>query len=261
VKKIVFSILCILLYSCSSSDSDSNSEEEQNVPAGFLKQITSSGTYGSEIYRYYYNGTKISKISKTSMFSSTKKFIYTGDLITEINEYDSNSEITSKYIFQYNSLNKLKSSVFLNYFQSEVIKNVINYNSNGTISVSTYRGNSTSQTLFEFSTIHYFSNNNIGSSEMTYNNTLINFAYEYDSSSNPLSQITGYNNLIDVGIGFNLIPYLRNGVNNCLKVSVSGGNFDCPIIAYKAVYNSVYILPFSRIKERLSSTIFINIFT
>lgn len=234
MKKLLYycTVLVLVFSSCSS-----NSEEEQNVPAGFLKRVDVSGLIGTVDYNYFYDGNKISKVLSKH---GTKRYIYTGNLITEIRVFNSNSNLLSKKIFQYNANDELISSVSLYYDNNYGYRQELVYNTDGTVLVKYYTGNLISQNNFDYSVLNYFEDNEIIKTEVSYSLGLSTVIYEYDSGNNPMRQVIGYNKLnILEDYGDCLYFILHNGnQHNCIKRMKEGENADCNIIDYNVVYNS-----------------------
>ena len=234
MKKLIcyFTVLILIFSSCNSSI-----EENQNVPVGFLKRFTVSGMTGFVNYDYYYEGNKISKVvSKHGI----KRYTYTGNLITEIREFNRNLSLVSKKTFQYNANDELISSVLLFYDNNYGTKQELVYNSDGTVLVKYYSGNLTSQNNFDYSVLNYFENNEIIKTEATFSFGDLITTYEYDSGNNPMSQVVGYkklNILGELADGFYFM--LHNGnQNNCTKRIQEGNNIDCEVVDYSIAYNS-----------------------
>jgi len=133
------------LFSCSHNND--YAVEQQNVPVGFLKQVKDSNLGGLVTYDYFYSGTKLLKIVGGDQI---KKYVYTGDLITGIEVYDTAQNLFSKESFEYNSNGDLVATKTLYYSYNLGNRTELFYNLDGTVLINHYSGNLTSQSTFDF---------------------------------------------------------------------------------------------------------------
>lgn len=234
MKKILFSILCLVLFSCSNTESEDN----QNVPVGFLKKIMISEMGDNSTEKLFYNGNKIEKIETDE---NRNIFIYSGDLIVEINKYDFSSVLISKTSFQYDTNNNLISSLILNYIQNIGVKSMFTNENDGTVLKKYFTGDLISQNSLSGFVKLYFENNEVIKSEYTNNNTVVISNYENDSANNPMNQIIGFSKL-NLALNYpnsfiGALPVGNLGI--CNKIVNEDSNADCPTVAYNISKNSI----------------------
>jgi hypothetical protein len=227
-----FAVLFLIFSSCNSSI-----EENQNVPVGFLKRINNSGMFGTVAYDYFYEGNKISKVVSKH---GTKRYIYTGNLITEIRSFNKNLSLLQKKTFHYNANDELISASTLYYESNLGYRQELVYNPDGTVLVKHFQGNLTSQNDFAYSELNYIEDNEIIKTVATFSSGVLITTYEYDSGNNPMKYVTGYSKLNILGkFGDNMYFILPNGnQRNCIKIVEEGENIDCGIVGYSISHNS-----------------------
>lgn len=234
MRKIFFLLSVFILFSCSHKND--YAVEQQNVPVGFLKQVIDSNLGGLVTYDYFYSGTKLLKIVSGGQ---TKKYVYTGDLITGIEIYDTNQNLLSKESFEYNSNNDLVATKTLYYSNNIGSRTELFYNLDGTVSINNFSGNLISQNTFNFSDKLYFLNGEVVKSEINLNSNISTIQYEYDSSSNPMNQVMGYSKLnLHRFNGVSISQFHQIGtIHNCNKVIINDPN-ESGIVVYDYSYNS-----------------------
>jgi hypothetical protein len=197
MKKLIYliSITLTLLQSCSSGDSSSGADNSTPSNNILLKSATS--TQG-DISNFIYNGSKLDKIVNDSDANYTQ-VTYTGDLITKTEEFN-NNKLSSKTIYLYND-NKLAQVNHYGYYYTDPKLDAsafYTYNSNGTVSVSSYLIDSNgkkerSHILF------YDSDRKMNRIEVDNNADGKSDGYtnlEYDSKNNPLYNIIGVDKML-----------------------------------------------------------------
>ena len=188
---LAFSLLVLILSSCSSSDSETTSTSDLLV-----KKAIVTTAEGSLITLYSYDGKKIT--GSTSNDVSLNDYTYTGDLITTI-KHVINGVVSNITSYEYNSSNQLITSISEESEPAEVTKKTYVYNVDGTISVTVLKGE-TEDDLVPFNTQNiYFIDNSINKIEITNAgsaaiNRIINLAY--DAKNNPFKNVIGYDKLL-----------------------------------------------------------------
>jgi len=203
--KKIFALAAIALFMVSCSDDDSNSTNQEN--AVLVKKMIDSSEDGVLTTVLTYDGNKITT-SVTDDGSSTEYTYANGLLVKQESFY--NDTTFEKTTYQYNSNNKLESSVVFYYSVDAdpyAVKSVYTYNSDTSISAALYEGNENSQTEFYGTRTITLSNGNI-----TKYSTLeegatqpIEYTMTYDAKNNPnknvfandvmvLASLTGGNN-------------------------------------------------------------------
>lgn len=184
----LLSVFLITLSSCTNENVD-------QAQVQLLKKIVEVSVDGSSSTTLLtYDGNKIANIDK---FDKHSEFYYTGDLITKIVESDKTKQHinTLKYLYLNGQLSKITSSD--NY--------VINYihNNDGSVSYEKVTKDSNNNDVRINHGTLYFQNGNLvkddkfldeaGKGILAENST----SYEYDYKNNALSNILGYNKLLD----------------------------------------------------------------
>lgn len=231
MKKILCFLTAIVLISCSKEDYISTN------PPGFLKQMTISDITGSRTYQYAYNGGRLQYVFSEDGYD---QITYSGNLITQIEQYDNASNLLSRRVFQYEITNRLVSAVSLNYVSEIGSRQEMTYNSDQTVEVNTYSGNLTVQGTLSSTEVHYFTN---GELTKTVTNPGVNETvadYAYDDKLSPFKNITGLDKLILVDIGMaSLSPlYIKGVVHNRLGSVYSVNGSMTSQIHYLGTYNA-----------------------
>ncbi len=187
-----FAIFAVMLWSMTSCSSDENTKPS----AILLKKMTavSFGTHAE--YTFSYKGTKLTKVAykvdNQTNGNGYMKYFYTGDFITEIKAYNNSNQNTTKTVFSYNTSNRLIQVVKVDYTRDYGFKSVYQYNADGSVVMTGYSGDVTTQnTLSDITEKYYFQNGEIVTKELygtTLQSTLI---FTYDSAHHPLKNVTG----------------------------------------------------------------------
>ncbi|RXR20495.1 hypothetical protein EQG63_00765 [Flavobacterium amnicola] len=106
------------------------------------KMIYTETGYPTETYNYFYNGNKLTKITDEFGYS---KITYTGDLITLIQHYDDTNTLVASEHFTYNGSNKLVTNLYKDLESDYGSKETYVYNADGTVTVSKFGGDATTQ--------------------------------------------------------------------------------------------------------------------
>ncbi len=185
---LLLSVFSLVIVSC-SSDADSLpvivplADSVVDTNGILLKKaiITANSVSGADEINFTYTGNKLNRI--TYLNGNYDVYIYTGDLITEIRNYNVDNTLSSTDDFHYNSSNKL---IGRNDLGSGVYETSYVHNSNGTISFNDSGD----------SGVIYFQNGEIvritknlsggGVSEDT---------YTYDGMNSPFKNIVGFDKM------------------------------------------------------------------
>ena len=201
---LVFSALVMVLSSCSSSDEETNTPPTSS--SVLVKKAIVEDEDGGYTTLYTYNGNKI--VKTTNSDDTSEVFTYSGDLITKI-EYYTDTTLDQKDIFTYNTDNKLITYTRLDYGIEWGTKETYVYNSDGTLSVTEYIGDLTSQTQLNSTSKIYFTNGEISKIEGFEGGVKTRtINYTYDTKNNPYKNITGFDKLgiiFEEGISHNLL--------------------------------------------------------
>ena len=197
MKKLIYSlgITFLILQSCSSGDNSSGADNSTPSNIVLLKSATSTK---GDISNYIYNGSKLDKIVDDSGVNYTQ-VTYTGDLITKTEEFN-NNKLSSKTIYLYNDTKLAQVNHYGYYYTDPKLdaSAFYTYNSNGTVSVSSYLIDSNGKE--ERSHILFYDSarkmnkievdNNADGKSDGYTNL------EYDSKNNPLYNIIGVDKML-----------------------------------------------------------------
>jgi hypothetical protein len=185
MKKLLylFSATLLVLSSCSSDDSTSDSSD-----VVLLKKTITTDSDGVKVTtNYTYDGKKlVSMIDNTGYLNLY--YTYTGDLITKMDSKSADGTVEETMTYAYNGDGKLLTFTRVEAENDYGYKETYTYNTDGTISVKSYSGNSTSQTIASGTATVKFLNGEI--SEITSTNSP-NHKYTYDTKNNPMKNVIG----------------------------------------------------------------------
>ncbi|WP_223678718.1 hypothetical protein [Flavobacterium hibisci] len=188
MKKILFlfGALAFALTSCSSDDDSSGSSD-----LVLLKKEISTDSDGDKVItNYAYDGNKIVKITVDGSTDGVY-FTYTGNLITKMEfKYDGDVEQINKY--EYDSNNLLISFVMTEPLEEYGFKEVYKYETDGSITVTTFRGDDVAQTTANGTRKITFTAGEITKITSTDSPSR---SYTYDDKNNPFKNILGYDKI------------------------------------------------------------------
>lgn len=223
---IVFGMAAIaLLASCSNEefvdtiDSGSEMDGKFNPNGVLVKRIVATTNSGATVStdNYAYVGSKLSKVSSSD--GRQVAYIYTKDLITE-RDFFTDNVLTSKEVYEYDANSRLISSRRYNASNNVTYKSVFSYNSDGTVSVSGYRGDVVSESARLVNRKVFFTNGKVSRMETyrTVNGSPVTevHSYSYDTKNSPYKGILGFDKLAYYDIALN------GNVNNVTSIAVSG---------------------------------------
>lgn len=239
MKKVLYFLLLVTLWSCSDDKQDDSTSK-----LTLVKKLDAVDLGKHAVYTFFYNGAKLDKVNyeiegQTDGIGHYEYF-YTGNLISEIKRFNQNNQNTARILFEYNSNNALVQVTELDVNANYGLKNVITYNLDGTVEVERFSGNTSSQSVFAYSSLYSFQNgelvqeNNSGTIA-----TIVN--YEFDSANHPLQNVTGINEIkIYSALTHGIFNRGLIGLNNNLKKQtttfVADGSTE--IVDYTMSYNT-----------------------
>jgi len=242
MNKLALIFLVMVLFSCSSDSSESDSPAAV-ASSVMVNKITQSDPEGKLLLTttFLYNGNKIvSESSKQNSFdlgtdvgySYRIDYTYSGNLITNIkvnNIFRSPERLTMSTNFAYDNNDNLISSVREQYFDSFTMTLKISYSkidsNTQEFKIFTIDSRDNIENTIATGKIVFDINKNIlkmGSIDMAGSFS----SFEYDSKSNPRTNIIGFNKIIyfDLPPNFSSIyskPHLDRS-NNVLKTNIPG---------------------------------------
>ncbi|MFZ4106163.1 hypothetical protein [Flavobacterium sp.] len=229
MKKTIYilSISFLLLQACSSSDN--NASNSTNLI--LLKKTIYTNPDGVFTTNFTYNGNKIIK-AITNNFGYSN-FIYSGDLVSSVENYDINNNLTSKSLYNYNSNNEISNFIELNYSSNIGHRIVYQYNSDGTVLSNQYTGNLNTQTTLSYTCKIYFSNGEVSSEVFSYGSTkTINFTYDNKNQQN--KNVIGFDKLSFAVYG----PFVAQKHHNIIQSVQFDNGSQTFLKQYQIQYNS-----------------------
>ena len=195
---LLLSFISIVLTSCSSNDSASNNEVYV-LPS---KTIYTNNAGQVFTTHYTYNGNKIVSANMSNIIR--RDYTYTNDLITKLEFVNVSSEfISSRYIFTYDSSQRLVQEVSTDIVNNLGIKSVYVYNNDGTVNETVYIGTTTAQNTLESSSKHFVGTNGEIIKVETYTSAgTTTYNYNYDNKNNPFKYVLNLNKIQSFGNNF-----------------------------------------------------------
>lgn len=193
MKKLIclLSATLLMLTSCSS---DNATDDQSNNDGNSVLLKKSIVTYDGEsvTYNYNYNGNKLVSVVNDGGDSNCH-ITYTGDLITKM-EYGDGDEQTNFY--EYDSSYRLVTFKMIEALDDLGHKETYVYNSDGTISVTEYIGDATTQTELNGTGTVTFLNGEVSQIESTSSSGV---SYTYDDKNNPFKNVLGIDKIAFAG--------------------------------------------------------------
>ncbi|MCF6132975.1 hypothetical protein [Flavobacterium wongokense] len=193
-KKIICLIgfVAMLVTSCSSSDDNSTINENDVLVKRSIRTYANGGSVTTVDHTY--NGRKAVKSIDSN--GNYELYTYTGDLITQVRNYNSSDVLVDTETFTYNSDTKLVSYVRANVAANTGVKQTYVYNLDDTVTTATFSGDATSQvTLTGTGTIAISG----GEVVMQTSSGGAMHTYTYDTKNNPFKNITGFDKIMVIG--------------------------------------------------------------
>ena len=195
MKKILclFGVVAFTLTSC-SNDSENGSDVILPKTVSY-KYSDSPGD--DDFATMSYAGNKIVTAGYTA--NDKEVYTYTGDLITKIEDFAEEGNISSRNEITYEN-GKLKIDVLTEIAPTVtyISKRVYTYNTNGTISFVNYSVDPTTKVETKSSEgVLTYTNGNLTKKTEVFDSYSYTKTYEYDAKNNPFKNILGFNLLID----------------------------------------------------------------
>ena len=243
MKKLIcllgFSI--IMLTSCSSggdSSGGASTSENDVLVKRSIRTYTSSGNVYTVDHTY--DGKKALKSTNSNGYYET--YTYTGNLITQVKNYNSSDGLEETETFTYNANDQLVTYVRVQHTANTGMKTTFVYNTDGTVSTTSYSGTAASQTTAAGTGIILVSN---GEVVMSQTSTGSMHTYTYDTKNNPFKNVTGFENVMVIG------GVATGGVHHNILTDNDGSGY---------VYNTAYTynnlnFPVTAVKSEGTETI------
>ncbi|MEO8235602.1 MAG: hypothetical protein ABI549_09335 [Flavobacterium sp.] len=258
MKKIILLLIVVALAftACSKSGDEPTATSLTSNPNGTLpmKIITTNGT-NVVTQDFSYIGNKLAR----SQFSNVdyNSYTYTNDLITGIAVYRSNA-LDGTVTYTYNGNNKLVQTLYLKPSLNQAYKDVYTYNTDGTVSLSKYSGNLTTQ------------NTNTENYKVFFQNGLATKREEYKLINGIMeTEITNYtydakNYIFNSVLGYNKLPEYSTSKFGCLNNIISA-TYSATNTAATSTSLSTYTYndsnyPIKKTETNLSGSLVVQIF-
>lgn len=222
--------LCVILIIVIACSSDSGG----NDSGVLIKEINSKtvnydGTEMNTIYKYTYNGNKISMLSYGSYILTFERFTYTGDLITKITDGDvGGNYVSMEYQYSYDVQNRLIRETTVSHSNLPNDLKVYTYNQDGSVIRESYHNTTVNPTdLYETIKFYTDSSNRFIRLE-TFNgaNWTLKNEVTYSNYNSPFKNIVGYDKLyplLDAKNGFGTYKNYTN--TSTYQYSVNSANY------------------------------------
>ena len=222
MKKLLYLLFAIALIGCSSDEDESASDDIQTGKNLLVKSInlTDSSEGNSNLLEYSYEGNKLVKLLSTStsiyytgkrIFSNT--YIYTDNLISVINRYNSEQELSYQTFLEYDDFDRLISIAGTPERDVSFV-----YNSDNTEVTTSFGG-----------TLKFNSGN------ISYTDDRVQSKFTFDDKHSPFKNIIGNSEIFSLYLGFTDFDNLFIGANNTfVKIESSDGSE----VSYTYDYNN-----------------------
>lgn len=193
-----------ILASCSTDEfdtdvtSDTMEDAKLNPKGVYLKRIITTTNAGSTVNTsdYLYSGSKLTRINSSD--GSHVVYMYAGNLISERAFYYNNT-LNTKEIFEYNENSQLLNYRRVNPSNTVLYRAIYQYNSDGTVTVSGYKGATVSESTKIVNRKVFVVNGQVTKIE---NYTISNGSavtevlnYSFDTKNSPFKDILGFDKL------------------------------------------------------------------
>lgn len=194
-----------ILASCSTDEFDpdvttteTTEDAKLNLKGVYVKRIVTTTNAGSTVNTsdYLYSGSKLARINSSD--GTHVIYVYTGNLITGRDFYY-NNVLNSREIFEYNANNQLLNYRRTNPSDIVLYRAIYQYNSDGTVTVSGYKGSSVSESTKIVNRKVFVVNGQVTKIE---NYTISNgtavtevLNYSFDTKNSPFKDILGFDKL------------------------------------------------------------------
>lgn len=193
-----------VLASCSTDEfdtevtSDTTEDAKLNAKGVYLKRIVTTTNAGNTVNTsdYLYSGSKLSRVNSSD--GTHVVYTYTGNLITERAFYYNNA-LNTKEIFEYNDNSQLLNYRRVNPSNSVLYRAVYQYNSDGTVTVSGYKGSTVTESSKIVNRKVFIVNGQVTKIEnyTVSNGTAVTeiLNYTFDTKYSPFKDILGFDKL------------------------------------------------------------------
>lgn len=215
MKKFYFILSVLFLIACSK---DQTVESKTDQLPGKSVITHSDGSFFASKTFIYDNNRLINIVFSNAQAENAgyAELIYTDDLLIKINQFDKNDNLTEYTELKYDSNNRLEQYTIYRNEDNTAFKNVLEYNSNNTITNTSYSGDIDNQTdIAGLVTYTLDSNHNITKIQTSG----YQIVYEYDSKNGVFKNLVARDVL-------NLMGKLdwvvnRGGMNNAISYEFS----------------------------------------
>ncbi|MGL2963153.1 hypothetical protein ACSVH2_04950 [Flavobacterium sp. RSB2_4_14] len=226
--------LFILTFTSCSNDSDTS-----NVV--LLNKVTAVTLGQQSEYTFSYSGTKLNRVDFEIQALTDgvgyDKYYYTNDLITQIKRFNAANQNTANTVFTYNTNKQLTQVVRVVPSNNYGFKSVFTYNSDGTVLMTGYYGDITSQnTLSGTTEKYYFQNGEVSQKDFNTNSFSSSVTYNYDTANHPMQNVTGLDAIkLYTFIGDGLFGFKHNVIQQ--TTYITPGVVDNQVV-FEANYNT-----------------------
>lgn len=223
-----------VLASCSTDEFDpevtptETADSAKLNPNGtYLRRTTATTNGGSSVTTsdYLYEGSKLAKV--TSSDGTYVAYAYTGNFITK-REFYYNNVLNTKELFEYNANGQLINYRRLNPSNTVLYTSVFQYNSDGTITISGYRGSSITQSAQIVNRKVFFVNGQVNKIEnyIVTNGTTATevLNYTFDTKNSPYKNILGFDKLTYYDMALNGSARNVTGITTVGATLANSGN-------------------------------------
>lgn len=242
--KKAFQFFAILLFASLSLTSCSSDDNATSVV--LLKKLNASVLGDDERFEFSYEGTKLIEISYQISIGNTttgySKFVYTGDLITQMKDYNSSNVNTYNSFFTYNEQGQLTQVMKVQVGVDNAERTVFIYKTDNTVGSEHYIGTVDSQTYLTDTEKFYFENNKLIQKDYSYGVGGFQTTYLYDTANHPMKNVTGidgiklYVNSFDASLS--IAQGLRGASNNIIKQTTDAGTANETVVDFEVQYNN-----------------------
>lgn len=223
---LFFSALILLLSSCSNDDSPSNPSNPStpSTPSNSLnvlikKMIIINTQEGTSEINFTYEGKKLVEQKSTGYLNYTKRFYYTGDLITKYEVMSgANNTIVTDLTYEKGKLKTLSENRrYLYTGAAYVKKTTYTYNADDSVSFVTNDIDKETNKITSTRTgkLTYVNGNLVKDERFDDPTGFISTVLEYDTKNNPSKNVIGFNLLL----GYSDFNY---SANNKSKLTTNG---------------------------------------
>jgi hypothetical protein len=210
-----FALIILIIFTSSCSKNEDNPSANNNLIL-LKKSISTSSTGNPRTTDYVYDRNKI--VSATTNTFKTNYF-YTNDLITKI-EFTYNQIVSNRLILTYDNSQKLIEKTATSDSQ-QIVKEVFQYNSDGTISSTATVTNQDGEPIIETSKYFLGNNGEIVKREFYQNNGTQITTYQCDNKNNLFKNVLNFKKLLQFDSGLYNCTGYQSSLNGVVSSSSS----------------------------------------